>query len=72
MKLSELSDERLQVVLAYGFGYITLLIYFILAMTIAIGHIEEKTSFGLTNVLSALGPIGGLFAGWAFGRRKEG
>lgn len=65
-----MSDERLKIVLAYGFGFATLLVYCILAMTISIGHIEEKTSFGLPIVLGALGPLGGAFVGWAFGANK--
>ena len=71
MKLGDLSDERLRVLLAYAFGFTTLLVYFILAMTIAVGHIEEKTSYGLPIVLGALGPLGGAFVGWAFGTSRK-
>jgi hypothetical protein len=41
-----------------------------LAMVIAIMHIEEKTRYGLPIVLGALGPLGGAFVGWAFGQAK--
>jgi hypothetical protein len=65
-----MSDERLKVVLAYAFGFSTLIVYGMLAMVIAIMHIEEKTSYGLPIVLGALGPLGGAFVGWAFGQAK--
>ena len=65
-----MSDDRLKVVLAYAFGFSTLFVYGLLAMVIAIAHIEEKTSYGLPIVLGALGPLGGAFVGWAFGQAK--
>jgi hypothetical protein len=65
-----MSDERLKVILAYAFGFSTLIVYGMLAMVIAIMHIEEKTSYGLPIVLGALGPLGGAFVGWAFGQAK--
>lgn len=65
-----MSDERLKIVLAYAFGFSTLIVYGMLAMVIAIMHIEEKTSYGLPIVLGALGPLGGAFVGWAFGQAK--
>ena len=65
-----MSNELLRMVLAYSFGFSTLTVYGILAMTIAIAHIEEKTSYGLPIVLGALGPLGGAFVGWAFGQSK--
>jgi hypothetical protein len=71
VNLKDISDNRLAVLLAYAFGFSTLLAYFTLAMVIAIGHIEEQTSYGLPIVLGALGPLGGAFVGWAFGRNKE-
>jgi hypothetical protein len=70
--MKELSDERLRMILAYSFGFSTLIVYGILAMTIAVMHIEEKTSYGLPIVLGALGPLGGAFVGWAFGQSNTG
>jgi hypothetical protein len=58
--------------LAYLFGFCTLISYFILAVIIAVGRIEEQTSYGLPIVLGALGPLGGAFVGWAFGQREKG
>jgi len=71
VKLPE-DKDRLLILLSYGFGFSTLAAYFILALVIAIGRIEEKTSYGLPIVLGALGPLGGAFVGWAFGRSKNG
>jgi hypothetical protein len=71
VNLSNIPDERLKVLLAYAFGFATLAAYFILAVIIAIGRIEEQTSFGLPIVLGALGPLGGAFVGWAFGRQNH-
>ena len=71
MKVSEMPDERLILFLKFLFGFSTLTAYFILAVIIALFHIEEKTSFGLPIVLGALGPLGGAFVGWAFGDRRS-
>jgi hypothetical protein len=66
------SDSRLKIIFGYGFGFTVLAVYFILAIAIAVGHVEEKTSYGLREVLMALGPIGGMFCGWAFGLAANG
>lgn len=60
-------NDRLKILLAYTFGFTVLAVYAILAISIALGHVEEKTSFGLREVLANLGPLGGGFAVWAFG-----
>lgn len=60
-------ENRLRLVLSFAFGFSVLAVYFILAISIAIGHVQKETSYGLDLVLQALGPLGGLFAGWAFG-----
>lgn len=66
MKLSELSDERLKILLSYLFGFSVLGVYFLLALAMALGKVDQQTSFGLDMVLTAMGPLGGLFCGWAF------
>jgi hypothetical protein len=71
VNLGNIPDERLKVLLAYSFGFATLAAYWSLAVIIALGRIEEKTSFGLPIVLGALGPLGGAFVGWAFGQRNQ-
>jgi Zn-dependent protease len=72
VNFSNIPDERLKALLAYAFGFCTLAAYFVLAVIIAIGHIQENTSYGLPIVLGALGPLGGAFVGWAFGQRDKG
>ena len=70
--LTTMPDDRLRVLLAYLFGFATLISYFTLAIIIAIGKIQENTSYGLPIVLGALGPLGGAFVGWAFGKNGKG
>lgn len=48
------------------FGFCLLLILALLAGTIALGHIEEKTSFGLQPLLGSFLTLAGGFAQWAF------
>lgn len=67
MKFLPEDETRLKIVLSFCFGFSVLAVYFILAISMAIGHVEEKTSYGLREVLMALGPLGGMFCGWAFG-----
>ena len=43
----------------------------ILAAAIALGHVEEKTSFGLTGVITILGKIALDWSQWAFLARRE-
>jgi hypothetical protein len=69
--LTTMPDDRLRVLLAYLFGFATLIAYFTLAIIIAIGKIQENTSYGLPIVLGALGPLGGAFVGWAFGKNGK-
>lgn len=52
-------------------GAILLVMMFILAETIALGHVEEKFSFGLQQLLGSFQTLAGAFAGWAFGRSME-
>ncbi len=42
-----------------------------LAGMIALGHVEEKSSFGLTPLLLLLSPVSQALANWAFPRRNE-
>lgn len=59
-------NERLKIILGFSYGFAVLFVYGTLALVIAIGHVSKDTSYGLEIVLAALGPLGGLFAGWAF------
>ncbi len=48
------------------FGFILLMILAGLAAVIALGKIEEKTSYGLMPLLTTLSTLAGGFAQWAF------
>ena len=50
--------------MVFGIGLVSVLAA--LAVIIALGHVEEKTSFGLMPVVVALTSIGTTFANWAF------
>lgn len=43
----------------------------VLAGVIALGRVEEKTSYGLQFILGALSVLAGGFANWAFGRTEK-
>lgn len=49
------------------FGFLVLLIIAVLTGVIAIGHVEESTSYGLIPIITVLATVGGGFAQWAFG-----
>lgn len=53
------------------FGFLLLVLLCILAGVIAIGHVEEKTSYGLQYILGALAVLAGGFAQWAFGKSED-
>jgi hypothetical protein len=42
-----------------------------LAAIFALGHVEEKSSYGLTNVLILISPVANALATWAFPPRKK-
>jgi hypothetical protein len=67
-----MSDDRLKIVPGYSFGFTVLVVYFALALAMALGKVQQDTSYGLDMVLTAMGPLGGLFCGWAFGKSKIG
>lgn len=48
------------------FGFSLLLILAGLALAIALGKVEEKTSYGLMPLLTALATLAGGFCQWAF------
>lgn len=53
------------------FGFSVLLVLSILAVVISVGHVEEKTSFGLSFVLGALSSLSGAFGNWAFSNSRS-
>lgn len=58
-----MSDDRLKMI----FGFCLLVMLSALAGIIGLAHVEEKTSFGLREIITIIGVIAGGFAGWAFG-----
>jgi hypothetical protein len=57
----------LEVKLKMIFGFALLIVIAALAAAIALGKVEEKSSFGLQFLLGALSVLSGSFANWAFG-----
>lgn len=53
------------------FGFSVLLVLATLAVVISLGHVEEKTSFGLSFVLGALSSLSGAFGNWAFSNNRS-
>jgi len=53
------------------FGFSLLLILALLALAIALGKVEEKTSYGLMPLLTALATLAGGFAQWAFSNKDK-
>lgn len=53
------------------FGFSLLLILAGLAVAIALGRVEEKTSYGLMPLLTALATLAGSFAQWAFSGKDD-
>ena len=51
------------------FGSALLVILAALSAAIALGHVEDKTSYGLMPLLTAISVLSGNFAQWAFSKR---
>ncbi len=52
-------------------GFLILLVVAILAMTIALGKVDQSSSFGLDIVLGSLATLVGGFAQWAFSAKND-
>jgi hypothetical protein len=52
------------------FGFALLLIIAVLAAIIALGKVDQSSSYGLDIVLGSLATLAGGFAQWAFGKRE--
>lgn len=52
------------------FGFLLLVLLTALAAAIALGHVEEKSSFGLQFLLGSLSSLAGGFGQWAFGNPR--
>ncbi len=53
------------------FGFCLLTILAGLATAIALGKVEEITSYGLMPLLTTLSTLAGAFAQWAFNHKKD-
>lgn len=53
------------------FGFSLLVILAALAAIIALGKVEEHTSYGLQIVLGSLATLAGGFAQWAFSNKND-
>lgn len=48
------------------YGFLLLLLLAILAVVIALGKVEQQTSYGLLPIITALATLSGAFGNWAF------
>jgi hypothetical protein len=54
----------------YLLGFLLVILLFGLAFAIALGKVEETSSFGLHDLLETLKILTAAFAGWAFAQQK--
>lgn len=66
-QLTLMNTDRLKMV----FGFCLLVMLSGLAAAIALGKVEEKTSYGLPQIITVIGVIAGGFANWAFGNTRD-
>lgn len=67
-----MTDGRLRLLLGFGMGFCILFVLGILALVIALGKVEERTSYGLLGIITPLTTLAGAFVGWAFGKQSDG
>lgn len=53
------------------FGFLMLAIIAGITVAVAVGHVEEATSYGLMPLLTMLSTLAGGFAQWAFSRKSS-
>lgn len=53
------------------FGFALLVVLAVLAVIVALGRVEQSTSYGLAYVLGSLSTLAGGFAHWAFGTEAK-
>ena len=64
--LSEISLSEWKMI----WGFILLLGILSLCARIALGHVEQQTSYGLQDIIGILAVLGGQWANWAFGESR--
>lgn len=52
------------------YGFVLLILLAVLAAVIALGKVEQSTSYGLLPIITALATLSGSFANWAFGESR--
>ena len=67
-----MTNERLRLILDYGFGLILNIGILLLARGVGLNLVEEKTSFGLSPILSMLGTVDVLWAQGMWANRPRG
>lgn len=53
------------------FGFLLLIILASLTARVALGRVEEATSYGLMPLITTLSTLSGAFAQWAFSGKKD-
>jgi hypothetical protein len=54
-----------------GLGFLLLILLAVLAMVIALGKVEQSTSYGLNIILGGLLTLAGGFTQWCFGESRS-
>lgn len=62
----EVDIQRLKIIYGFRIGGVLVVLFGVLALTIAIGNVRQETSFGLGMVLGGLNTAIGAFANWAW------
>lgn len=70
-KMSLTPDARWLPFLKMTFGFLLLILLAVLCGVIALGKVEQGTSFGLQDILGGLLVLSGGFAQWCFATVKE-
>lgn len=57
--------------LKMGWGYLLLFGILTLCARIALGHVVQESSYGLTEIIGILAVLAGQWANWAFGESRS-
>lgn len=66
-----MSDERLELLLEWSFGFALLVFYSVLAHAIAVRSVDEAHSYGLPIILNSLTGLGGAWGALIVSRKKD-
>jgi hypothetical protein len=59
-----MDNERLKIWLGFAFGFAVLLVLGFLGVRVALGKVEEASSYGLLPIITSLSTLAGGFATW--------